>query len=386
MAAVTESEESQPQDSGRRKWSGEPAKAVKHKKPKKPKKPKNTTGEMTIAEHINELRRRLAVGVIAALIGTIFGYVWYAHALGPIPSLGELLRQPYCSLPSELRFGASDGECRLLATRPFEMFLLRLKVGSLAGVVLTSPIWLGQLWAYITPGLKKNEKRWTAAVSLVAGALFIAGAVIAYFVLSYGLEFLLGIGQEAQVAALTGDEYFSFVLGLIVIFGVSFEVPLITVLLNAFGVISYKQLAKRRRLIWAFLFVFAAFATPGQDPYSMVILAIALCLLMEFATQCARLNDRRRAKKISTEQDLIDAGPTPIDRAEPINPSSVAGDASLAAPQAEPVTPIAPTRPVTAQQPRRVQSARPSQTPGAPEPGTPARPTYSPETSFDDTL
>ncbi|HIW96835.1 MAG TPA: twin-arginine translocase subunit TatC [Candidatus Corynebacterium gallistercoris] len=296
----------------------------------KPAKPAD--GSMTIVEHINELRRRVMVALAAILVGTIVGYIWYGTSIdtswGHISSLGEVLRQPYCNLPADMRFGASDGECRLLATSPFEMFLLRLKVGFLAGLVFSSPVWLGQIWGYITPGLKKNEKRWTLGVSLMAGFLFTVGAVLAYFVLSIGLEFLMGIGDEAQIAALNGQQYFSFALGLLLVFGVSFEVPLITVLLNVAGVVSYQQLKQKRRFIWAFLFVFAAFITPGQDPISMVILALSLCAMMEIATQVARLNDKRRKNNQEEWLTLDDEQGSAIAPASSISGSGAVGSAS----------------------------------------------------------
>lgn len=299
---------------------------VRKNKPKKP-----ADGSMTIVEHINELRRRILIGLAAIAVGTIIGYIWYSKGVGPVPSLGEILRQPYCNLPPESRFGASDGECRLLATSPFEMFILRLKVGALAGLVFSSPVWLGQIWAYITPGLKKNERRWTAGVSTAAGILFAIGAVLAYFVLSFGLEFLMTIGDEAQIAALNGEKYFNFAMALLLIFGVSFEVPLITVLMNVAGVISYEQLKSKRRYIWAFLFLFAAFITPGQDPISMVILSIALCMLMEMATQIARVHDKRKAKLHEEWLDLDDTEGSTIDRAAPINGSGQAGTGATSA-------------------------------------------------------
>src|SRR5699024_3936111 len=135
-------------------------------------------GAMSIVEHIQELRRRLIIAVIAILIGTILGYLWYGTNVGPLRSLGEILREPYCKLPSEVRFGAATGECRLLATGPFEMFLLRLKVGFIAGIVLSAPVWIGQIWGFITPGLKKNERRWAVSVSLVATLFFFFGAAL----------------------------------------------------------------------------------------------------------------------------------------------------------------------------------------------------------------
>ena len=97
---------------------------------KRKRRKQSPHGEMPLLDHLKELQRRLFYATIAILVGTGFGYFWYGTNLGPVPSLGELLRGPYCALPPEVRFGSELGECRLLATGVFEMFLLRLKVGS----------------------------------------------------------------------------------------------------------------------------------------------------------------------------------------------------------------------------------------------------------------
>ena len=288
---------------------------------KRSKRAKNPTGEMSLVEHLQELRRRVMVSLAAVALGTIVGFIWYQSSPPGIIPLGEIIRGPYCNLPDELRADFSgDGHCRLLATSPFEMFMLRLKVGALAGLVLASPVWLTQIWNFITPGLHKNERRYTFTFVTIAVFLFVAGAVLAYFVLDKGLFVLMSIGTEFQVAALTGGEYYNFLLALIVIFGVSFEVPLITVLLNLAHVVTYQQLKDKRRFIWAFLFLFAAFVTPGQDPISMVILAIALCAMMEIATQIARLNDKRRKKNQADWLEVEDDETTDIAAPEPIGP------------------------------------------------------------------
>ncbi|WP_260446760.1 twin-arginine translocase subunit TatC [Corynebacterium bovis] len=223
-------------------------------------------GTMSLVEHVKEFRRRLLISLAALAVGTVLGYIWYSTRVGPVPSLAEILTAPYCSVPAEQRFGSSSGDCRLLATSPFEMFILRLKVGALAGAVFSSPVWLTQIWGFITPGLKKNERRWTLSFVVLATLLFTAGAVLAYFILAYGLEFLLTIGDKAQIAALTGEKYFSFALHLLLIFGVSFEVPLITAMLNLAGILSYEQLRSKRRYIITVMFIFAAFATPDPGP------------------------------------------------------------------------------------------------------------------------
>ncbi|AKE41208.1 twin arginine translocase protein C [Corynebacterium kutscheri] len=292
-------------------------------------KKKPADGSMPLVEHLQELRRRVIISIIALGIGTIVGYYWYQNTIMGLSSLGDILRGPYCSLPVENRASFTlDDECRLLATSPFEMFLLRLKVGALAGLVFASPVWLYQIWAFITPGLHKNERRATFSFVSAAVILFVAGAMIAYFVVSYGLEFLLTIGDETQVAALTGERYFNFLLALLLIFGVSFEVPLLLVMLNAVGVLTYEQVKDKRRIIVVLMFIFAAFMTPGQDPFSMLILALALSLLVECALQVMRLHDRRVQTNRPAWLDVDDeessgdiAAAAPIGNAESVRPS-----------------------------------------------------------------
>ena len=271
--------------------------------------PRDDAATMSLVAHLTELRSRVLKALLALALGTVVGFLWYDRGLL------TFLTEPYCDLPSSLRLVEGDGSCRLVVLDVFGGVLLRLKIGFIAGAALSSPLWLYQIWAFITPGLRRNEKRYTVGFVLASSLLFALGTYMAYLTLSKGLELLLGLAGDEVAFQLTAADYLGFVLSLLVAFGLSFELPLIAVALNLVGVLSYSALSRSRRWIFFLTVVFAAFITPTQDPFTMLAMAGPMCLLFELAIQITRLVDKRRARREAIEgfHDLPDDVASPLD-------------------------------------------------------------------------
>ncbi|MGH3548454.1 MAG: twin-arginine translocase subunit TatC [Pseudonocardiaceae bacterium] len=282
---------------------------------------------MTLMEHLYELRNRLFVALCAIGLGGVLGFVWWGVSAFGLPSLGDLITRPYCALPTTVRLTPNPGRCQLLQTAPFEVFTLRMQVGLAAGAVLTAPIWVYQVWAFITPGLYAKERRFAITFVGVASVLFAGGAVLAYYVVPTGLSFLANLGGGEFITALTGAAYIGFLLTMLAVFGLTFELPLLVVMLNRVGVLPYAKLQRWQRGILFGLFVLAAVATPGNDPVSMLALAGALVVLFEAAVLIARQHDRAVARRRAEQgwDNLDPDEPSPLDdRVEPVSSDDAA--------------------------------------------------------------
>jgi sec-independent protein translocase protein TatC len=272
--------------------------------------PKDPEGRMPVLDHLRELRRRLIVIVVIVVAGAVLGWFLYGHIL-------EILRHPYCGVPQRYRYTPNGTQnCVLIYHGVLDGFTTRLKVSAIAGIVLTGPLWLYQIWAFITPGLRRNERRYTIIFVLASSLLFVAGMALAYVVLSKGLKFLLeqsGYGTQAQ---LTINDYISFVTLMLVIFGAAFELPLLVVMANFAGVLSARVLRKSQRVAVFLIFLFAAVATPSTDPYTMCAMAVPMVLLFEAAYAIAVVHDRRKARRLAAEraeEHLEDTVPSRVD-------------------------------------------------------------------------
>jgi sec-independent protein translocase protein TatC len=244
---------------------------------------------MTLTEHLQELRARLLKSLLALMLITIVVGIWLYHPIF------NLLVHPYCHLPEDKR--ALKGSCQLIFTSPTDAFTIRLKVAFIGGAILSMPIWLYQIWAFITPGLHRHERRWGLYFIVASLGLFAIGSTIAYLILPKALEVLLGFGGKDLAALLAVNEYLSFIIHLLLIFGISFEFPLVLVMLNMAGVLSSERLRHWRRMSYFLIAAFAAVATPTQDPITMTAMMIPLWILFEIAVLITWLHDRRKARR-----------------------------------------------------------------------------------------
>jgi sec-independent protein translocase protein TatC len=264
---------------------------------------------MSLPEHLYELRRRVVVSLAAVVITTIVAYIFHG-------TLMNWLTHPYCSLPDSYRL-VSD-RCTLVTTGVLEPFTVTLKFSLYAGVIAASPIWLYEIWKFITPGLYSHERRYAYSFVAASIVLFILGGAFAYLTLEKGLHFLLGFATGGLVSLLSFNSYLSFVVAMILVFGVSFELPLLVIMLNLVGIVKAAKLRQWSRGIIFGIFVFAAVATPSQDPFTMSALAIPMCLLFGLAVVVATVHDKRAARRGSMlYPDLDDDELSSIDDDEP---------------------------------------------------------------------
>jgi sec-independent protein translocase protein TatC len=253
---------------------------------------------MPLTEHLRELRSRLFKSGIAIAIGMVVGWIYYSPIF-------EWISMPFTDVIEEAR--AKGQDVTLALTGVADPFVLQIQVSAVAGLVFSSPIWLYQLWRFVTPGLHRNERRWALGFVAIATPLFAAGITLAYNVLPLGLEILLGFTPENVENIVSVDKYLSFFLRTILVFGIGFLAPLLIVLLNFAGVLSGKRLVSWWRWIIFTVFIFAAVATPTGDPINLALLAGPILLLVLIAVGISLANDKRRARKRKASGTDFDA-------------------------------------------------------------------------------
>lgn len=262
-----------------------------------------TGGTMPLVEHLRELRTRLTRAVLAILVFTILGFVFY----GPIL---DFLTQPYNDMRPILQTQGIESE--LVITGVGGAFQFQLKISLVFGLLASSPLWLWQLWAFILPAMHRHEKKWAAILAGTGAPLFVGGAALAYVVLPKAMEILIGFVPDGFGSLVTGAEYFDFIIKMLLVFGVAAEIPLVVVMLNRLGIVSAKQLASARPWTIIGIFVFAAIATPTTDPLTMLFLAAPMTILYLIAEVITKITERRRGRAAIDEVDDDEA--SPLDR------------------------------------------------------------------------
>jgi sec-independent protein translocase protein TatC len=253
----------------------------------------NPEARMPLMEHIRELRNRVIKIAVTLLVGSIIGWVLYKR-------VWTFIEAPYCRIPQPRGAFAGKG-CNLYVNGLFDAFFLKLQISIATGVILSCPIWLYQLWAFIAPGLYRRERRWAYFFVGAAVPLFAIGGGIAYFAMTRGIRFLLHMVPTGVIPLITISTYLSYAFAMLMIFGLAFELPLVFVLLNLAGVLTHERFRKWRRMIIFGVFAFAAVATPSPDPISMLLLAVPCLLLVELSEVFAWANDRRKARSGSLQ-------------------------------------------------------------------------------------
>ena len=243
---------------------------------------------MPVTEHLRELRKRLVRSGAAIVTGMVVGWIYYTQ-------LFAWLSKPFNAAVQQAQ---SEGRTVTLAlTGVADPFVLQVQVAAVAGLVLSSPVWLYQTWRFVTPGLHRNERRWSIGFVGVATPLFLGGVLLAYAILPIGLELLLGFTPENVENIVSVDRYLSFFLRTILVFGIGFLAPLLLVVLNFAGILTGKRLASWWRWIIIAVMVFAAVATPTGDPINLVLLAAPMMMLIVLAILVSLANDRRRHRR-----------------------------------------------------------------------------------------
>ena len=258
---------------------------------------------MPLLEHLRELRSRLAKAVLAVVVGSVLAFVFVEQLLG-------FLTAPF----DEVAAAQTDsGAITLTFTDVTSPFTFQVRIALYAGLVLTCPIWLYQLWAFLVPGLERRERRYTYLFIGCAVPLFLGGIALGYTLLPTALGLLFGVTPAGFANLPTADRYLSFVLRLLLVFGVAFLLPVFMVLLNAIGVLPARRIRSSWRGALFGIFVFAAVASPTGDPLSLLFLAAPMCLLYVIALAITFWLDRRRRGDEPDYDALDDDETSPLD-------------------------------------------------------------------------
>lgn len=254
---------------------------------------------MALREHLRELRNRLVKACIGLLLGAVAGWFLYDPVL-------EALSEPLFELERQELLSVNFGT----VAQPFD---LKIKISFFIGVIVSSPVWIYQLWAFVTPGLTRRERRYALAFVGAAVPLFVGGAYLAFRAIPNFVRFLVSFSPAGFSNIIDAQVYLGFIMRVILTFGLSFLVPVVLVGLNVIGLVSGRGILRSWRWVVVAAFTFAALATPTPDVLSMFMLALPLLALFGVAIVVCLVNDRRRrARDEHAYRDLPDDEASPL--------------------------------------------------------------------------
>jgi sec-independent protein translocase protein TatC len=250
----------------------------------------NPEGRMPFMDHLRELRTRVVKMALALAAGMTAGFTFFTQAW-------RVIERPLCETAIRGHFGCRTlGVNQLVLTGPLDAFYLRVKVALIVGVIVSAPVWLYQAWAFAAPGLHAREKRWGSLFLGAAIPLFGIGITACYLSLGRSMRYLLGLTPGGAANLIQVDQYLSFVMAMMLAFGLAFEVPLLLVMLNLAGILTHERFRRWRRVLIFGVFLVAGAANPSPDPVTMLILGGICAVLVEAAEVIVWANDRRRAR------------------------------------------------------------------------------------------
>ncbi|MEW2049601.1 twin-arginine translocase subunit TatC [Streptomyces sp. NBC_00377] len=294
------------------------------------KEEKDPEGRMPLADHLRELRNRLAKAMLAIVVVTVVAAFFYNDIINFLtkPILDSVgCGKTFEEIAGQLRSGDSSNKCASITINGLlAPFTLALQVSLMAGVVFASPVWLYQLWAFIAPGLHNHERKYAYAFVGMGAPLFIGGGYFAYRVLPTTAKVLIDFTPGGVANLLPLDDLLQLVTRMVVVFGLSFELPLLLVFLNLTGMVTGKRMLGWWRAMIIGITVFAAVATPSTDPVSMLALAGPIWVLYFGATAFSLLNDRRKRRRdalgpADDEASELDLSPEDIGEVESVSAS-----------------------------------------------------------------
>ncbi|AIC47627.1 twin-arginine translocase subunit TatC [Rhodoluna lacicola] len=255
---------------------------------------RNPDGKMSLGGHLKELRNRLFWSAIFVFAGTIAGWFLFQPVF-------QILQKPVVDLANTKGVNATLNIGTVAGA-----FDLQLQVSIFLGVMMTSPIWLYNLWAFITPGLKKRERKFTLGFVFTAVPLFLTGCWLAWISLPGFVSTLIGFTPQGTANVINANEYILFTIRILLVFGLAFVLPVVLVMLNFANLITAKSILKSWRIAVFVIAVIAALATPTADPMSMFLVMVPLIALYFIAAAITYFNDKRRDRRLAKLHDSFE--------------------------------------------------------------------------------